>query len=59
MNKELGLRFEPSNFRFREMMCGLQSLLKKKDKMWFFLDASAECEKTFSSSFTGPSNKLS
>ena len=50
MNMKLGLSFEPQNRKFKEMMVGLQSLVKIKKSKLFFLDASAECEKRFSSS---------
>ena len=59
MNTELGLTFEPQKMKFKEMLVGLQSLIKKKENGIFFLDASAECEMKFSSSFVGPSNKMS
>lgn len=59
MDEELGLNFVPLNRKFKEMMVGLQSIMQKKENKLFILNASADCEKRFSSSFTGPSNKLS
>lgn len=59
MNKELGLSFEPQNNKFRDMMKGLQKNIGKNMDKIFFLDASSTCEKIFSTSFMGTSNKLS